>query len=64
MFTSSPSAALAKQMLITEHEQLEMEGTSDFSPKCARLYQDDTSVSAKKKSSLLCKYCGVLMDEN
>ena len=44
VFTSSSSAALAKQMLIAEHEQPEMEGTSDFSPKRARLDQDDTSV--------------------
>ena len=56
--------ALAKQMLITEHEQLEMEETSDFSPKRTRLDRDDTSVPAKKKSSLLWKYCDELMDKN
>ena len=64
VFSSSSSAALAKQMLIAEHEQLEMEVTSDFSPKRARLDQDDTSAPAKKKSSLLWKYCDELMDEN
>ena len=70
VFSSSSSAALAKQMLIAEHEQLEMEqlqmeGTSDISSKRARLDQDDTATScATKKSLLLWKYCDELMDEN
>ena len=61
VFSSSYSAALAKQNLIAEHErlemeQLQMEGTSDISSKCARLDQDDTATScATKKSSLLWK---------
>ena len=71
VFSSSSSAALAKQMLIAEHEQLEMEqlqmeGTSDISSKRARLDQDDTATScATKKSLLLWKCCDELslMDE-
>ena len=64
VFSSSSLVALAKQMLIAEYEQLEMEEISNFSPKSARLDQDGTSVSAKKKSSLLWKYCDELMDTN
>ena len=70
VFSSSSSAVLAKQMLIAEHEQLEMEqlemeGTSDISSKRARLDQDDTATTCTtKKSSLLWKYCDELMDEN
>ena len=67
VFSSSSSAALAKQMLIAAHEELEMERISDMSLKRVRLEQpeqsqDDTN-SAKKKS-LLWKYCDELMDEN
>ena len=35
IFSSSSLAALAKQMLLAAHEQLEMEGISDNSSKCA-----------------------------
>ena len=55
VFSSSSSAAFAKQMLLTAHEQLEMEGISDTSSKHTRLdedSQDDTSASAKKRSIL------------
>ena len=53
-------------MLLAAHEQLEMEGISNTSSKRARLddTQDDTSVSANKRSSLLWKYCDELMDKN
>ena len=66
VFSSSSSAALAKQMLLAAHEQLEMEGINDTSSKRARLddTQDDISVSSNKRSSLLWKYCDELMDEN
>ena len=52
VFSSSSSAALAKQMLIAAHEELEMERISDISSKRVRLdqpeqSQDDTN-SAKK----------------
>ena len=65
VLSSSSSAALAKQMLTTAHEELEMERISDMSSKRVRLEQpeqsqDDTN-SAKK---LLWKYCDQFMDEN
>ena len=66
VFSSSASAAVAKQMLIVAHEALEEE---DSIPKCPRLESDSTHSSAgmpgnKKKSSLLWKFCDELMDEN
>ena len=46
VFSSSSSAALAKQMLLAAHEQLEMEGINDTSSKRARL--DDTQDDIRK----------------
>ena len=53
-------------MLLAAYEQLEMKEISDTFSKRARLddTQDDTSVSANKRSSPLWKYCDELMDEN
>ena len=48
VLSSLSSAALAKQMLLAAHEQLEMEKINDTSSKCARLNQytqDNTSAS-------------------
>ena len=43
VFSSSSSAALAKQMLIAAHEELEMERISDISSKRVRLDQPEQS---------------------
>jgi len=67
VFSSSASAALAKQMFIVAHEILEEE--EGCIPKHPRLESDSTQSSAgmpgnKKKLSLLWKSCDELMDEN
>lgn len=65
VFSSSSSAALAKQMLIAAHEELEMEGIDDISSNRAKLEQpSQNDTNAAKKKSLLWKYCDELMDEN
>lgn len=65
VFSSSASAALAKQMLIAAHEALEEE-EEDCIPKRPRLESDSSTgmPGNKKKSSLLWKFCDELMDEN
>ena len=61
VFSSSSSAALAKQMLIAAHEALE-ETEEDTTPKRPRI--ESNSCATNKKSSLLWKFCDDLMDEN
>ena len=61
VFSSSTSAALAKQMLIAAHEALE--GEEERIPKRPRLESDSSAIN-KKKSSLLWKFCDELTDEN
>ena len=65
VFSSSSSAALAKQMLIAAHEELEMEGIDDISSNRAKLEQpSQNDTNAAKKKSLLWKYCDELTDKN